>query len=151
MPGILKFSEGISISIRAMLYLLSEEDKLISVKEIATILNVSEGHLAKVMQQLAKEKLIDSVRGPKGGFKLKKSGKEIKLIEIYEIIEGPFQVKDCVFNPICEGDCSLRKLVVSANEKFFNYFKNTTLEELLDSTQCKNKFKEKQRNLIKIK
>ena len=54
MNSILKISEAASIAIHAMFILASTPDKLFSNKEIATMLDVSENHLAKVLQRLAK-------------------------------------------------------------------------------------------------
>ena len=68
-----------------------------STREVAEELHVSEAHLSKVFQRLAKAGLVNSTRGPHGGFVLARDAHGISLLEVYETIDGP----------ICAGDCLL--------------------------------------------
>jgi Rrf2 family protein len=99
---------------------------------VATALGVSEAHLAKVMQRLTRAGLVNSVRGPKGGFVPAKSASDVTLIEIYEAIEGPFEPKGCLLKkPACNGtDCILGQLLANVNREMHDYLANTTLSKV---------------------
>jgi Rrf2 family protein len=52
--------------------------------------------LAKILQDLAHKGLLASFKGPRGGFALRKSAKEITLFDIVEAIDGVALTKGCV-------------------------------------------------------
>ncbi|MCK9618513.1 MAG: Rrf2 family transcriptional regulator [Lentimicrobiaceae bacterium] len=87
MSKIVHVSEAASIAIHSMA-LIAQNTEIMNVNTIAEITHSSKTHLAKVMQQLVKNNFLESERGPKGGFILKKPANEILLLEIYELIEG---------------------------------------------------------------
>ena len=75
-------------------------NKLVSVKKIAQLLNVSHNHLSKVLQRLVKSELIISIKGHSGGFKLAKPAEEVTFLEIYEAIEGRFKPSTCLLSKL---------------------------------------------------
>jgi len=86
--------------------------------QIALTLGVSENHLSKVLQRLAKVGIVKSVRGPKGGFTMGKNIEEITLLDVYEAIDGPVVTDDCLLSrPICGGGkaCILGGLLRDVN------------------------------------
>jgi len=91
MSGVLKISNAATIALHAMTYLAAFPDNKHMTKEIASLHQVSEAHLSKVLQRLTRAGLVKAVRGPKGGFSLAKSADEISLLEVYETIEGTLE------------------------------------------------------------
>lgn len=87
MGSMLRISDAAALAFHTMVLLAQSQAKLTSVHDIANTLDASENHLAKVCQRLAKAGLIESVRGPRGGFRLAKPPTDIALIDIYEAIE----------------------------------------------------------------
>lgn len=133
MKSILKISEAASLALHTMYYITTtEEDKLINTKDISDSLQVSEAHLRKVVQRLVKAGYLETFRGPRGGIKLAKQPEEISLMDIYEAIEAPMILSDCLLNEkYCgEGQCMLSDLIVNINQKVVEYFKNTNLSGL---------------------
>jgi Rrf2 family protein len=132
MGGVVKFSEAASLALHTMSYLAVAADRLVAVREVAEALEVSENHLAKVMQRLARAGLCQSTRGPKGGFALTRESREIRLIEIYEAIEGPLEVSHCLFPTArCHGDCILGDIVGAANATVRDHLSRTRLSDLI--------------------
>ncbi len=131
-PRMLHISEAAVLAFHAMAMLARDPDRLISTHEIANSLSISENHLAKVRQELAKAGLVDAFRGPTGGFKLAKSPAEITLMEVFEAIEGPYRPSDCLLgHPACDGkNCVLGGLVESVNGQVRAYLSGTTLAQL---------------------
>ena len=82
MSSIVKFSEAASIAIHGVI-LVAKSEKFLNVTKIAEILDGSRHHVAKVMQRLAKDGFIKSMRGPTGGFVLAKKPEEISFLDLY--------------------------------------------------------------------
>jgi Rrf2 family transcriptional regulator, nitric oxide-sensitive transcriptional repressor len=126
MATILKFSEAVSIAFHTMSYLTKNKGKMIGTKEIAESLKVSENHLSKILQRLVKAGFLESIRGPKGGFILKDGGNKISLLEVYEAVDGPLKLSNCLFSSaICtEGeDCLFGNLIKIVNKEIKEYLR----------------------------
>lgn len=130
----LKISEGASLAVHTAVILAMNITKRMSAKEIAKFLNASENHLAKILQKLAKDGYVDSVRGPGGGFKIAKKPDEINLLEIYESIEGHREQSNCLFGLSACGlsNCVLGGLVESINNQVYEYLSNTRLIDVVN-------------------
>lgn len=104
MGNIVRISEAASIAIHTMAVLASNPKKVMRTAQIAEALDVSEAHLAKVLQRLTKAGMVTSERGPKGGFLAAKNADSIRLLDIYELIDGPLNEPRCLLNlPVCQG------------------------------------------------
>ena len=138
MSSILKISDAATLAIHAMTFLTLKQDKLLSNHELATTLGASEHHLSKVMQRLVKAGLVNSHRGPSGGFNLDTDPKKTTLLEVYEAIEGPLKPSTCLLGAsVCNDNCMLGNLVASINQQVSDYFKNTTLVNLAENLTLK--------------
>ena len=136
MANVLKMSDATTLGLHAMVHLAGQHGvvnlKAHSAREIASILQASEAHLAKVLQRLTHAGLLRSTRGPKGGFALAKGSNQITLLDVYEAIEGPFEVSRCLFSePICgRADCIMGGLVEKIGIEVQTYLEQTTLAML---------------------
>lgn len=132
MSNMLRITDGASLAFHTMAFLVKSPGRWISTREIASELGVSENHLAKVCQRLAKAGLVESVRGPGGGFRLAKSPAEITLLEVYEAIEGVLKPIDCFLGkPVCQrSKCIFGNLIHSVNTQVKEYLASTTLDYL---------------------
>lgn len=103
-------------AIRSVIYLAlyAGEEKKIGIKQISKELDIPTPFLGKILQTLAKQKLLSSTKGPHGGFGLGKPADEIALIEIVDIIDGQDLFKKCL---IRMGDCN-DKEPCSAHKKY---------------------------------
>lgn len=85
------FSKACEYGIRASTYiaLQSLENKRVSLKEIARKIDSPVAFTAKILQQLSKNQIIDSVKGATGGFEIRRNRIDsIKLSEIVHAIDG---------------------------------------------------------------
>ena len=134
MSGVLKISEAASLALHSMALLSTNPEKSVTTREIAAKFQISEAHLSKVLQRLAKAGLVRSTRGPKGGFVMNKPPDEITLLDVYEVIEGPFVSCRCLLSsPVCNGDlCILGGILGSVDEQIKEYLAETKLSKLAD-------------------
>ncbi len=126
-------SEAASIGLHAMIHLAAHPDEKVTTKEIADRFKVSEHHLAKVMQKLVKAELVQSSRGPGGGFKIIPGKRRINLLQIYEAIEGRLKTRDCLLSikPLCKPDrCAFGGLNHSIHNQIRQHFQETDLFEV---------------------
>jgi Rrf2 family protein len=131
MSGLVKFTEAASLALHTMSYLSADAERLVPVHEVAERLEVSENHLAKVMQRLVRAGLAHSTRGPKGGFILARDPGAISLLEVYEAIEGPLDTCPCLFpTPRCSGSCLLGDVIGKANRQVRDHLSRTHLSDL---------------------
>lgn len=94
-------------AIRAVIYLAvnSKDDEKIGIKKISEDLDLPGPFLGKIMQTLAKNKLLNSIKGPHGGFSLAKDPKDISLYDIVEVIDGTDVFNECLIGvKICENN-----------------------------------------------
>jgi Rrf2 family transcriptional regulator, iron-sulfur cluster assembly transcription factor len=103
-------------AIRALIYLAintSEKEK-IGIKKIAKDLDIPSPFLGKILQTLAKQKVLASTKGPNGGFGINGNTKGISLMQIVRIIDGDELFDRCfISNKTCseqnEKPCSMHK------------------------------------------
>ena len=75
-------SNSCKYGIRAVVYLASRHTKSnIGIKEISGDLGLPSPFLAKILQQLAKHKILNSVKGPNGGFTLKRKPESRRCLQ----------------------------------------------------------------------
>ncbi len=83
-------SKSCIYALRSIVFLAhnaSVNDK-IGIKEIAKELDLPVHYTGKILQILTKSKIIQSVKGPNGGFYLNEESQKTKLIHIIEVVDG---------------------------------------------------------------
>lgn len=91
-------------AMRVLLYLGARPERLCSIAEVAQAYRVSQNHLMKVVNALAREGYIESVRGRRGGIRLGRAPAAINLGALIRATEDGFQLVDCgrcVVAPAC--------------------------------------------------
>ncbi len=134
MSNLVRISEAASLGLHTMALLAGQNQQRRTNQEIAEALQASSHHLAKVMQRLVRAGLVDSAVGPQGGFRLARPAQDVRLLDIYEAIEGPLGAAACLLGkPICRGtDCVLGELVEKVNRQIRSYLADTTLATLAE-------------------
>ena len=66
----------------------SPNAKLMQIREIAAITQISHGYLEQILATLKKSSLVISIRGVGGGYKLSRDASQINVLEIIESLEG---------------------------------------------------------------
>jgi Rrf2 family protein len=76
----------------------------ISIKEIVERQGISISYLEQILYRLGKAGLIDSVRGPAGGYLLARKPSDLTIGDIIRTLEGPIALSHCL-EPGEAGDC----------------------------------------------
>lgn len=132
MASLLRFSEAAALALHAMARVAVGRGDVLSAKALAHDCQASEAHMIKVCQRLAQGGLLNAHRGAAGGFTLGKSAGQIRLLEIYALIEGPVVLKPCLFqNHTCIGDhhkeCVFGTMIMGFEKDVLRYLRTTSL------------------------
>lgn len=132
---IVHFSDASMLGIHALMYLAQYRGERVQTKEIASYLGISENHLAKVLQNLVRNQLVHSVKGPGGGFSLAKDPQNITLKEIIEVIDGPLQADFCPFSRACKAEhCIFGAEITGASHRLVRLLEERTLRHMIVET-----------------
>jgi len=104
-------------------------------KEIAKRQNLSNKYLDHIIYALKVAGLITNVKGKKSGYILAKPASEISILEIYNAFEPQICITDClVENYKCDREnfCAAKLFWEDLNVLIVNYFKSSTLQDMLD-------------------
>jgi len=106
-------SSSSKYGIRAVMYIASQprNNGKIGIKKISEDLNLPTPFLAKILQLLAKQKILSSSKGPHGGFSLLRDPKKITLLDIIIAIDGSDIFDNCIIHNMpckCVDETKLR-------------------------------------------
>ena len=104
-------------------------------REITASQQISPHYLENILIPLKDQGLIESVRGPRGGFILKRPPEQITMFEIITALEGSIVPVPCVDSPdSCDktAHCLARKFWIELHDTQAKFLKSTTLRSLLD-------------------
>ncbi|KXK42298.1 MAG: AsnC family transcriptional regulator [Bacteroidetes bacterium OLB11] len=84
-------------AIKAVVYLSSKgvDGEKVGIKEIAEQINASEHTIGKILQTLVRQRIINSTKGPTGGFYIDKKQLTQPILKIVETIEGKDIFQEC--------------------------------------------------------
>ena len=84
----LKITRKVEYALIALRHLQQmERGQLSSAKSMALEYGIPQELLAKILQKLSKEKIISSVKGPTGGYKISKDPSTVNMTKFFEILE----------------------------------------------------------------
>lgn len=142
------FSKACEYGIRATIYIAeqSRHDRKVSLKDVTKAIESPEAYTSKILQQLSRSKIINSDKGPTGGFSMNKQELDkVKLSTIVSAIDGDEIYKGC--------GLGLKK----CNEKkpcpVHNQFKliRDELKKMLETTTIKSLSSDHERGLTFLK
>jgi Rrf2 family protein len=120
------------------LIIIAREDKPIGTDYLSKRLNISRSFLAKILQSLAKRKILVSYKGAAGGFRLAEPADKISIKEIASAAEGKsVSIFDCSIDqkacPSNQGDfCTLWPFLNKLQSKVDSYLEELTLKDIME-------------------
>ncbi|WP_197916287.1 RrF2 family transcriptional regulator [Thiosulfatihalobacter marinus] len=131
----MRITKRTNIAIRLLMFCTAHQGRLVTKHEIAARCNASENHLAQVINQLAQLGVIHTQRGRNGGLELARPPEEIRIGEIFRILEAPVPLTECFADvdntcPLTDA-CRLRFALQDAAEAFYLRLDDVTLDALV--------------------
>ncbi|OON61044.1 BadM/Rrf2 family transcriptional regulator [Massilia sp. KIM] len=122
-------------TLRTLLHLGSNRERLVTIQEIADLHNISKNHLMKVVNELARNGVIETIRGRNGGFRLAHEPEDINVGAVVRMSESDFYMAEC-FDP--NGSpcgltkaCRLKGVLGNATNAYLAELDRHTLASLL--------------------
>ncbi len=134
----MRITKRTNIAVRLLMYCAAHQDRLVTKSEIAEVCNISENHLAQVINQLGQLGHLSTQRGRNGGMMLARAADQIRIGAVFRDVEGELPIAECFADadntcPLTSA-CRLRLALQDAAEVFY-----ASLDEInLDALICDN-------------
>ena len=132
----MKLSTRARYGTRALLDLARHQaGKPVQLKEIASRQKISLHYLEHIIAPLVGSGIVRSIRGAHGGLQLTRQPKDLKLIEIVQLLEGATAPVDCVNSPeSCDRSdlCVTREVWSEMKQAIDEKLDSITLQDLVD-------------------
>jgi Rrf2 family protein len=108
-----------------------------SAKDISAAYRIPAEALAKILQRLAKAKLLVSHHGTNGGYALARDARQISALEVIRAIDGPLFITSCLPHESsgCEQSecCNIREPLRQVNESIRALLEDIKIADMRDS------------------
>ncbi len=128
------FSRTSQYAIQALIYLATQPGRrAVLNRELAQNLGVPPAYLAKILQGLCRQQLLDSSRGRYGGFSLREGVDQTSVLDIVLLVEGPRAERECLLGlKVCGDDtaCPMHRKWKPVKAELRAYLGRVTLNQL---------------------
>lgn len=121
-------------SLRVLIYLAQNADKVVTISELADFYRISRNHLVKVVHELGLSGYVQTTRGKHGGIRLARPADQIVIGEVVRRTEPDFDLLECL-NPeadrcVITNVCKLKSVLAEARDNFLGQLDSYTLADL---------------------
>ncbi len=112
----------------------------VTLSEISERQKISLSYLEQLFGKLRRHALVDSVRGPGGGYCLAKGMDQVSVADIILAVDEPIDATQCGGKENCrdEQKCLTHDLWAALNDRIFDYLHSVTLSQLVASGKSDN-------------
>lgn len=128
----MKLTRYTDFALRVLIYLALNPDRQCSIAEIAESYGISQNHLMKVVQQLAREGFLASTRGRGGGIRLARNPEEIRIGSVVRLTEPDMDLAECG-SCVISRVCGLTPAFGRAASAFLHVLDEYTLADVIHS------------------
>jgi Rrf2 family transcriptional regulator, iron-sulfur cluster assembly transcription factor len=116
----------------------------VTLAEISGRQKISLSYLEQLFGKLRRHQLVESVRGPGGGYVLAKEMSEVTVTEIILAVDEPIDATQCGGKENCHDDrkCLTHDLWANLNQRIFDYLGGVNLRQLVDGEKAKEAAKQ---------
>ncbi len=125
----MKYTKATNYALHTVLYMIEQnQGEKLSVHILANQFQVSVTYLSKILTQLVKAGLIESVSGASGGYTLRKSLESISFMDVIQAIEGNGLLFECGME--LGKECPIQKVMNDAEIMMEKYLQEKKLFEI---------------------
>jgi Rrf2 family transcriptional regulator, iron-sulfur cluster assembly transcription factor len=119
--------------------ILADSERPVPIKLIASEEDISPEFLEQIFFKLKKAGIINSVRGPGGGFTLDRDPADITVKEVFDAVGEGLEITPCTGEDDCERQdiCLVHEVWKDASRHIVGYFEKLTLERVVE--MCREK------------
>jgi len=111
----------------------------VTLAEISGRQKISLSYLEQLFGKLRRHELVESVRGPGGGYNLARDMGKVTVADIILAVDEPIDATQCGGKENCHDDqkCITHDLWAALNDQIFNYLESVTLRHLVENQKAK--------------
>lgn len=117
----------------------------VTLSSISQRQNISLSYLEQLFGKLRRHELVDSMRGPGGGYSLAKLARTVTVADIIFAVDEPLDATDCGGKQDCSrgtdgkvGKCMTHELWTTLNHKMVEYLDSVSLQDLVDQQRMRD-------------
>lgn len=131
----MRITKRTNIAVRLLMYCAAHAERLVTKAEIAECCNISENHLAQVINQLSQLGYLSTQRGRNGGMNLARPPARIRIGDVFRDVEGNLPMVECFADadntcPLTDA-CRLKTALADAAQAFYASLDDISLEALV--------------------
>lgn len=132
----MQLNQATDYAFRVIMHLAAlPKDEIAKGQAIAEEQNIPVGFLQKIMRALTQGEIVKSYRGIDGGFALAKPAKEISLLDVITIMEGPVDLQRCLKETStcskgCAPQCPVHSALAIIQNDFTHALGNVNFSDL---------------------
>lgn len=129
----MKLQKATCFALFAVLELAANPTRQLSVVEIAEKYGISSHHLAKVLRDLGRARIVESARGIGGGYRFAGNARRLTLMDVIKHFEpfGPDHASDEDPRPNTDAGRALRLILDEIDEHALATFRSITISTML--------------------
>lgn len=127
-------------ALEALLVIAQRDGRMTRASQLAKELGIPANYLSKILNALARAHILESERGPSGGFRLARAADEISFLDAVSVFEDTGTVRQCMLGRgRCNDDdaCPLHAQWKEVSSPLFDYLRDTRLGDLADGGPAK--------------
>ncbi len=104
------------------------------IRDIAGSQRISEKYISRLIIDLRRAGMVKSVRGSRGGYRIARYPKNLTVLDVIEVMEGPVSIIDCVTTESCDRQrgCAVRSIWCDMNNQIRSALAAVTLQDVID-------------------
>jgi Rrf2 family nitric oxide-sensitive transcriptional repressor len=130
----MRLADYTDYTLRVLMYCATHPERLVTIAELAAEYRVSKNHLMKIVNDLATQGLLETVRGRGGGLRLLRRAEHIRIGDVVRAAETDFRLVECFdgASDTCTltSRCRLKGLLGQAMQAYFDTLDGATLAEI---------------------
>ncbi len=130
----MRLAEYTDYTLRVLMYCAAHPERLVTIAELAEHHGVSKSHLMKIVNDLARQGVLDTRRGRSGGMRLMKKPEDICIGDVIRQSETDFRLVECFDSRtnLCTltPSCRLKRLLDQALKAYFKELDGATLADI---------------------
>ena len=131
----MRLAEYTDYTLRVLMYCAQRPQQLVTIGELADHHAVSKNHLMKIVNDLARQGVLETTRGRGGGLRLLKDPREIRVGDVVRASETDFRLVECFDSRtnacVLSQGCRLKQVLGAALQAYFRELDGATLADIV--------------------
>jgi Rrf2 family nitric oxide-sensitive transcriptional repressor len=136
----MRLTDYTDYTLRVLMFCAAHPERSVTIAELAQGYAISKNHLMKIVNDLARQGLLQTTRGRGGGLRLLKPASEIRVGDVVRQSETDFRLVECfdANHNTCTltGYCMLKQVIKKAEQSFLAELDRVTLADITAASQA---------------